>query len=200
MVGRLIGWIGGAARASADPRYRAASMATARLKLRRTLVAGTLTAVALGVASGCAGDGDETDVAAGEEASIEESAVLSGVRFDARRDPGCGCCTSWVEYMRDHGATVELSEDEDRTSFRTQHGITDEAASCHTAVVDGYAIEGHVPVGAIQRLLADRPDAVGLALPGMPVASPGMGGDVSSWERQPVMLIGRDGGLTAFEY
>jgi hypothetical protein len=91
-------------------------------------------------------------------------------------------------------------DDPDRDSFRTELGVPAQAASCHTAVVDGYALEGHIPVGAIVRLLEDRPDAIGLALPGMPADSPGMGGDVTSWEDQPVSLIHRDGSLTPFDY
>jgi hypothetical protein len=74
------------------------------------------------------------------------------------------------------------------------------AGSCHTAVVDGYVIEGHVPAGAIVRLLERRPDAIGLALPGMPADSPGMGGDPETWESQAVMLIETDGRLTPFDY
>jgi len=175
-------------------------MAAARLMLRRTLASTTLTAVALGVAGGCADDDGAGDDAKVDEASTAAPESLSGLTVDARRDPGCGCCTSWVEYFKEHGAAVELSEDGNRSSFRSEHGITDEAASCHTAVVEGYAIEGHVPVGAVRRLLADRPEAVGLALPGMPADSPGMGGDASTWEQQPVMLIGSDGEMTAFEY
>ena len=66
--------------------------------------------------------------------------------------------------------------------------------------MDGYVIEGHVPAGAILRLLDDRPNAVGLALPGMPADSPGMGGDLETWESQPVMLIGNDGELVVFDY
>ena len=75
-----------------------------------------------------------------------------------------------------------------------------EAASCHTALVEGYALEGHVPVGAIQQLLAARPDAIGLALPGMPSDSPGMGGNQETWESQPVMLVTNDGKLVPFDY
>lgn len=93
-----------------------------------------------------------------------------------------------------------MVDDADRAAFRAEVGVPDSAASCHTAMVAGYALEGHVPVGAIVRLLEDRPDAIGLALPGMPADSPGMGGDVTTWERQPVMLIGRDGSLEPFEY
>lgn len=103
-------------------------------------------------------------------------------------------------YLQTHGASVEVTDDADRATFRTERGVPDEAASCHTATVDGYAIEGHVPIEAITRLLADRPDAVGLALPGMPSDSPGMGGDAATWQRQPVMLIGTNGELTAYDY
>lgn len=106
----------------------------------------------------------------------------------------------WVGYLRSNGATVELNDDPARAQFRLSVGVPDEAASCHTAVLDGYAIEGHVPVEAIRRLLADRPDAVGLALPGMPADSPGMGGDHSRWLGQPVVLVSRDRLLVPFSY
>ena len=123
-----------------------------------------------------------------------------GVTIDVRKDPGCGCCGSWVEYLEEHGAAVKVTEDSERDAFRAARGISDEAASCHTGMVSGYAIEGHVPVAAIQRLLSERPDAAGLALPGMPAGSPGMGGNESTWEKQAVMLIDNDGGLSAFDY
>ena len=72
--------------------------------------------------------------------------------------------------------------------------------SCHTAIIDGYVVEGHVPVEAIARLLADRPDAVGIAVPGMPALSPGMGGDRGDWLDLEVVLIDRNGGLSPFEF
>ena len=103
-------------------------------------------------------------------------------------------------YLQQHGADVEVTDDPNRAEFRTQHDIPDAAASCHTATVDGYLIEGHVPVGAIIRLLDDRPDAIGLALPGMPADSPGMGGDEDTWESQSVMIINNDGSITPFSY
>mgnify|MGYP000214884587 FL=1 len=93
-----------------------------------------------------------------------------------------------------------MTDDPERALFRASLGIPDAAASCHTGMVDGYAIEGHVPAEAIQRLLTERPDAAGLALPGMPGDAPGMGGDTASWADQPVMLVNRDGTLTAFAY
>jgi hypothetical protein len=103
-------------------------------------------------------------------------------------------------YLRKHGAAVELTDDAERETFRTEQGVPDDAASCHTAMIDGYIIEGHVPTDAIQRLLEDRPDAIGLALPGMPADSPGMGGDSTNWANQPVMLIDANGDLVLFDY
>ena len=103
-------------------------------------------------------------------------------------------------YLEEHSADVETADDPDRAAFRADVGVPDAAASCHTAIVGGYALEGHIPVGAIVELLQDRPDGIGLALPGMPVDSPGMGGDVSTWENQPVMFIGSDGSLQPFDY
>lgn len=93
-----------------------------------------------------------------------------------------------------------MTDDPTRAEYRVSVGIPDLAASCHTAMVDDYAIEGHVPVEAIRRLLVDRPDVAGLALPGMPADSPGMGGDTTSWANQPVMLVNRDGSLDPFTY
>ncbi len=103
-------------------------------------------------------------------------------------------------YLRKHGATVNVTDDADRSSFRQAKGIGDEVASCHTAEVNGYMIEGHVPAKAIKRLLTERPDAVGLALPGMPGDSPGMGGDEAAWANQPVVLIAADGSTTSWKY
>ena len=79
-------------------------------------------------------------------------------------------------------------------------GVSLEASSCHTALVDGYVVEGHVPVSALVSLLGTRPQAVGLALAGMPADSPGMGGDQESWDAQPVLLINHDGSLEPFDY
>ena len=103
-------------------------------------------------------------------------------------------------YLRTHGATVDATDDPDRATYRAENGLPGNVASCHTAEIDGYLVEGHVPAEAIARLLEDRPDAVGLALPGMPADSPGMGGDESSWATQPVMLVHSDGSTTAWQY
>lgn len=93
-----------------------------------------------------------------------------------------------------------MTDDPARAQFRLSIGVPDNAASCHTAVIDNYAIEGHVPAEAIRRLLAERPDAAGLALPGMPSDAPGMGGDTASWANQPVVLVNRDGSLDPYSF
>ena len=90
------------------------------------------------------------------------------------KSPTCGCCEGWVAHMRQAGFTVAVHVVEDPGTVRRARGLPDALASCHTGVIDGYAIEGHVPAADVVRLLAERPEAVGLALPGMPLGSPGM--------------------------
>ncbi|MCJ7780839.1 MAG: DUF411 domain-containing protein [Acidimicrobiia bacterium] len=85
-------------------------------------------------------------------------------------------------------------------AFKAEAGVPVDATSCHTALVDGYVVEGHVPVGAILAMLEQRPDAVGIAVAGMPPDSPGMGGNEATWEAQSVVLIGHDGTLAPFSY
>ena len=85
-------------------------------------------------------------------------------------------------------------------AFKAELGVPDGASSCHTAIVGGYVVEGHVPAGAIVKLLAEQPDAIGLALPGMPDDSPGMGGTPDDWEAQPVVLIQPDGTMVPFDF
>ena len=103
-------------------------------------------------------------------------------------------------YLQSNGATVNLSEDPNRDEFRRDRGIPDSVAGCHTAVVSGYAIEGHVPAEAIQQLFQERPSAAGLAVPGMPADAPGMGGDAATWSSQAVVLVARDGRVTPYSY
>ena len=85
-------------------------------------------------------------------------------------------------------------------AFKAENGVPEGAGSCHTALVDGYVVEGHVPAEAIIKLLDERPDVVGIALPGMPADSPGMGGDQGTWDAQPVMLIQNDGQMVAYDF
>ncbi|MHC2618904.1 hypothetical protein ACVIW2_000936 [Bradyrhizobium huanghuaihaiense] len=107
------------------------------------------------------------------------------------KDPNCGCCSGWVQHLRDAGFTVEAEDASDLPSVRRRLGVPPDLAACHTAEVSGYLIEGHVPASAVQRLLAERPKATGLAVPGMPIGSPGMeGGDPQPYT---VVLFGLAG-------
>ena len=90
------------------------------------------------------------------------------------RNPGCGCCGAWVTHLRDNGFVVELIERPDVIPDKRRFGVPEALYSCHTARVAGYTVEGHVPAADIERLIAERPDAAGLAVPGMPHGSPGM--------------------------
>ncbi|PPD45129.1 MAG: hypothetical protein CTY15_04910 [Methylocystis sp.] len=86
----------------------------------------------------------------------------------------CGCCGGWSSRMRDAGFVVEEINEPDMKAIKAKFGVPEKMASCHTAELDGYVIEGHVPAAAIERLLKERPKAIGLAAPGMPMGSPGM--------------------------
>jgi hypothetical protein len=90
------------------------------------------------------------------------------------KSPTCGCCGEWVKHMRANGFSVTVHEVEDVTRYRQRSMVPDHLASCHTALVGGYAIEGHVPAGDIRRLLRERPHIIGLSVPGMIAGSPGM--------------------------
>ena len=93
------------------------------------------------------------------------------------KDPNCGCCSAWIEILENDGfdVTTEESSGTRLRRYKIDNGIPQDMVSCHTGRIDGYMIEGHVPVADIRRLLDERPDAVGLAVPDMPFGSPGMG-------------------------
>lgn len=115
------------------------------------------------------------------------------------KDPGCECCTAWVDHLRAAGFTVTVEElyGTILINYKLDNGIPQKMISCHTGKIDGYMIEGHVPVADIRRLLDDAPDAIGLAVPGMPYGSPGMG-DEAAREAYDVFVIRRDGTTGVF--
>ena len=109
------------------------------------------------------------------------------------RSPTCGCCKAWEDHLRAAGYTVESIETPAVNAVKAEHGVPAPLQSCHTALVGGYVIEGHVPADDIARLLAERPEIKGLAVPGMPAGSPGM--DVPGRENEPFEVFAfRDGG------
>jgi len=110
----------------------------------------------------------------------------------------CGCCEAWVKHLRDNGFKVEAHNVANPSDMREKMGMPDRFGSCHTAVVDGYTIEGHVPAAEIKRLLAAKPKAKGLATPGMPLGSPGMEGPRK--DAYEVLLVMPDGSSRVYQH
>ena len=107
------------------------------------------------------------------------------------KDPDCSCCSGWVRHLQSAGFVVTVDKTKDLRSVRGRLGVPADLAACHTAEVDGYVLEGHVPAVAVQRLLEKRPAATGLAVPGMPAGSPGMEGGAP--QPYDVVLFGASG-------
>jgi hypothetical protein len=123
----------------------------------------------------------------------------SGPTIVVHKTPTCGCCGLWVEHLEQAGFAVE-AHDHDALGLdavKTRLGVPRELQSCHTGVVEGYVVEGHIPAGDVRRLLAERPAGIGIAVPGMPIGSPGM--EVGD-RRDPydVILFGADGARSVF--
>lgn len=121
--------------------------------------------------------------------ALAASAATSAI--EVYRDPSCGCCGDWIRYLRAQGYAVTVHEEQAMAAVKARLGVPAKSASCHTAQIGGYVIEGHVPVEDIRRLLTEHPDARGLAAPGMPMGSPGM--EMGAPARYDVVLIGRHG-------
>lgn len=122
------------------------------------------------------------------------------VLVDVWKSPTCGCCKDWVMHLESNGFKVR-THDEGNTAVRQRLGVPVRLGSCHTASVGGYAIEGHVPAREIHRLLKDRPAAIGLAVPAMPIGSPGMDGPAYGQRKDPydVLLVTKDGSTTPYQ-
>lgn len=117
-------------------------------------------------------------------------------RVTVYKSPTCGCCKKWVDHLEEHGFQVTAIDTSDVQSVKTRHGVPGALGSCHTALVDGYVVEGHVPADVIQRLLKERPVVAGIAVPGMPMGSPGMEGPTR--ERFDVLAFEKSGKTSVF--
>ena len=135
------------------------------------------------------------------------TAVATQARADAslplvvvHKSPTCGCCEAWVTHMKSAGFPVEVKNVDNLDAIKTKVGVPYAKGSCHTAEVDGYFVEGHVPAADEKRLLAERPQAKGLTVPGMPAGSPGM--EVPDGTVQPydVELVAADGTTSVFAH
>ena len=126
--------------------------------------------------------------------------AATGTPIEVWKDPSCGCCHDWVSHMEANGFSVTI-HDTGNNAVRARLGLPQKLGSCHTALVGGYLIEGHVPASDVRALLQQKPKALGLAVPGMPVGSPGMDGEVYGNRRDPydVLLVARDGSTRVFK-
>ncbi len=138
------------------------------------------------------------DVATGVAGEATATLAASPARTDADalpkalvyKTPSCGCCSLWVDHMREAGFEVDARDLNDIIPVKIDAGVPPRMSSCHTTLIDGYVVEGHIPAEHVKRLLEERPDVVGIAVPGMPIGSPGMEGigarpyRVLSWDRQ----------------
>jgi hypothetical protein len=152
-----------------------------------------LAALALTIAA-CDGT---SDARAADAAQLAE---LSGADMVVYKSPTCGCCDLWVDHVEESGfsvATVDLIEYDAMVAKKREHGVDMDLGSCHTALIGGYVVEGHVPAHVIQRLLEERPPIRGIAVPGMPIGSPGMEGPGA--RPYEVFAIARDGSRSVYE-
>ena len=133
--------------------------------------------------------------------------ALSGCRTEAQtptvtvyKSPTCGCCVLWADHMTAAGFTVESVDVASMDDVKARLGVPSTLESCHTAIVGDYVVEGHVPAEDVERLLAEQPDAAGLAVPGMPIGSPGMEVEGRPADSYDVFLFTRDGRASVFAH
>jgi hypothetical protein len=131
---------------------------------------------------------------------LQTSPLFAGEKevITVHKDPTCGCCSGWVEHLQKAGFATKVVDTRDLDAVKRRLGVPDELAACHTAQLSGYIVEGHVPAAALRRLLAEKPQAKGLAVPGMPVGSPGMEGGPP--EKYDVVLFGPHGRRTYMSF
>jgi len=124
--------------------------------------------------------------------------AMNNKEMTVYKSPYCGCCTKWIDIMKSKGFNIETITTNKVNEIKQKVGITSKTASCHTALVDGYVVEGHVNYSAIKKMLTNKPDIVGITVPGMPIGSPGMeqGKHKDSYN---VLSIDKDGSLKVYE-
>lgn len=153
------------------------------LKSRRGLLAGVGAILAVSGLAGCA------------------DAAARPIAMAVHRNPGCGCCEAWTEQMRASGRFIVTTEDDpDLQSFKNARGVPQDLASCHTAIVGDYVVEGHVPLADLVRLLEERPSILGIGVGGMPIGSPGMEQPGGGNEAYDVVAFAAGGRRSVFSH
>lgn len=172
-------------------------MMTPQRPTRRSVLAGLSAAASLALI-GCgsrepAKPGPDAGQANGTTGAVHPAGML------VYRDPSCGCCEAWAEVARNAGYQVNVVDHPDMPAIKRQYGVPASLLSCHTSIVGGYAVEGHVPLGDVQRLLARRPAQVkGIAVAGMPLGSPGMEAPDGAKQDFEVMAFDMSGRITPY--
>jgi hypothetical protein len=167
---------------------------TLSLRLLATLAVAACSTAADGTVAGDSGASPATNAAAAvaPAAGVSPAAAsVDSLLMAVYKSPTCGCCRKWVDHVREHGFHATTTDVADVSPVKRTHKVPDDLVSCHTALIAGYVVEGHVPAADIQRLLKERPDIIGLAVPGMPSGSPGM--ETGVVDKYDVIAIGKDG-------
>lgn len=123
------------------------------------------------------------------------TAMAAGESVRLYKTPNCGCCEKYADYLRDNGFDVEVIPTHDLSGVKTEQGVPEDLAGCHTSLIEGYVFEGHIPVDSVRRVLEDRPDIDGISVPGMPVGTPGMG--IERGLEKPLAVYELDGDVYA---
>ncbi len=114
------------------------------------------------------------------------------------KTPTCGCCKKWVTHLEETGFGVKTTDLPDLSDIKAQFGVPQKMRSCHTAVIDGYIVEGHVPADVVQKMLREKPDIAGIAVPGMPIGSPGMEVEGRPADRYNIMAFDKNGQTSVY--
>lgn len=130
------------------------------------------------------------------DAAAVSAGAGDGMKMVMYQNPGCGCCAGWVEHIEAAGIEVEVHPTPELNRIKQEHGIDARTAGCHTALIDGYVVEGHVPVREVLRMLEERPDVAGITVPGMPMGSPGMEGSYT--DPYDVLTFDAEGNTTVY--
>lgn len=137
-----------------------------------------------------------TVLAIGVTAGVLVTAQSAAPTIVVYKTPTCGCCTKWVEHLQANGFTVMAQNRDDLSPIRAQHGVPQKVLSCHTALVGSYVVEGHVPAADVHKLLKEKPAVKGIAVPGMPLGSPGM--ESPTPQRYDTLAFTADGRTSVF--